>query len=384
MKRIVVKLGTSVLTGGSDRLNRPRMVDLIRQIADLMQAGTQVALVTSGAVLAGWEHLGFPARKRNLPEKQFLAAVGQSQLMYLYTQLAQLYGISVAQTLLIRSDFSDRRRYLNARNTFENCFERGVLPIVNENDVVAIDEIRVGDNDTLAAHVASLLQADLLVICSDIDGLYTAAPQNNPDAQRIEVVNQIDQTIWDLAGGAGTAHGTGGMWTKIQAADLATRAGIEMQIVNGAKPNVLLQLEQNPPLGTRFLATTPLLEARKRWILAETVKESQLIVDAGAQQALTDQGKSLLSAGISQVKGEFEKGQTVRIFDANRQELARGLSRYSSQELQTIAGHRSSEIEALLGYSFGPEVIHRNDMVLLTDSPAILKTNEKPVLEDPQ
>lgn len=384
MKRIVVKLGTSVLTGGSDRLNRPRMVDLIRQIADLMQQGTQVALVTSGAVLAGWEHLGFPPRKRNLPEKQFLAAVGQSQLMHLYTQLAQLYGISVAQTLLIRSDFSDRRRYLNARATFENCFERGVLPIVNENDVVAVDEIRLGDNDTLAAHVASLLEANLLVICSDIDGLYTAAPQNNPEAKRIEIVSQIDQSIWDLAGGAGTAHGTGGMWTKIQAADLATRAGIEMQIVNGAKPNILLQLDANPPPGTRFLPVTPLLEARKRWILAETVKSSQLKIDAGARQALIHQGKSLLSAGITQVEGLFEKGQTVRVFDTTGQELARGLCRYSSQELQIIAGHRSNDIENLLGYSFGPEVIHRNDMLLLTDGPAILKTNVKPAQEDPQ
>jgi len=384
MKRIVVKLGTSVLTSGSDRLNRPRMVDLIRQISQLMQAGTEVALVTSGAVLAGWEHLGFPPRKRNLPEKQFLAAVGQSQLMHLYTQLAQLYGISVAQTLLIRSDFSDRRRYLNARNTFANCFERGVLPIVNENDVVAVDEIRVGDNDTLAAHVASLLEADLLVICSDIDGLYTAAPQSNPDARRIEVVQQINDEIWNLAGGAGTAHGTGGMWTKIQAADLATRAGIEMQIVNGAHPDILLKLSQSPPPGTRFLPVTPLLEARKRWILAETVKESKLIVDDGARQALSKQGKSLLSAGISQIEGQFEKGQTVRVFDKQGQELARGLCRYSSNELQTIAGHRSNEIEALLGYSFGAEVIHRNDMLLMTGSPAILKANANPVLEDPQ
>lgn len=363
-ERIVVKLGTSVLTAGSERLNRPRMVDLIRQIAGLMTQGYQVCLVSSGAVLAGWEHLNFPPRKRTLAEKQLLAAVGQSQLMHLYTQLAGLYGLKVAQTLLIRSDFSDRRRYLNARNTFEACFEHGLLPIVNENDVVAVDEIRVGDNDTLAAQVASLIEADRVIICSDIQGLYTAAPQNNPEARLISEVDGIDSGIWALAGGAGTAHGTGGMRTKIQAADLATRAGIALHIVAGAEADVLLRLLAGDALGTCFKARIQRLEARKRWILAESVDGARLIVDAGAIQALQTRGNSLLAVGIQEVQGRFSEGQTVAVCDSQGREIARGLCRYSSEVLQQVAGQRSATIQALLGESFGPVVIHRNDMVL--------------------
>lgn len=364
-RRIVVKLGTSVLTAGGDRLNRPRLVDLMRQIAWLMQHDFEVTLVSSGAVLAGWEHLGFPVRKRTLAEKQLLAAVGQSQLMHLYTQLAGIYEIKVAQTLLIRSDFSDRRRYLNARTTFEGCFELGLLPIVNENDVVAIEEIKVGDNDTLAAYVASLVEAEQLIICSDIEGLFTAAPQNNPDARLISEVAEVTPEIWQLAGGVGSARGTGGMQTKIQAAEIATHSGIGMRIVSGAEPDVLIRLAQGEALGTWFVPRIQRLEARKRWILAETVSNSRLLVDTGAREALLSKGKSLLAAGIIQVEGDFDKGQTVRIYDQQGLELARGLSRYNSEELRQIQGHKSDEIQSILGFSYGAEVIHRNDMVRL-------------------
>ncbi|PKL76258.1 MAG: glutamate 5-kinase [Candidatus Melainabacteria bacterium HGW-Melainabacteria-1] len=363
-RRIVVKLGTSVLTAGTDRLNHPRLVDLCRQIAWLMDHDFAVTLVSSGAVLAGWEHLGFPPRKRTLAEKQLLAAVGQSQLMHLYTQLAGIYGLKVAQTLLIRSDFSDRRRYLNARTTFEGCFERNLLPIVNENDVVAIDEIKVGDNDTLAAYVASLVEAEQLIICSDIDGLYTAAPQTDPEAQLIETVPEIDDSLWQIAGGVGSNQGTGGMVTKIQAADIATKAGIGLRIVSGSEPNVLIRLAQGEAIGTWFVPRIQRLEARKRWILAETVMTGRLVVDAGASAALLEQGRSLLAAGVVQVEGEFEKGQTVRIYDQSGRELARGLSRYGSDELIRIQGRKSDEITAILGYAYGP-VIHRNDLVSL-------------------
>ncbi len=364
-RRIVVKLGTSVLTAGGDRLNKPRLVDLMRQIAWLMANDFAVTLVSSGAVLAGWEHLGFPARKRTLAEKQLLAAVGQSQLMHLYTQLGALYDLKVAQTLLIRSDFSDRRRYLNARTTFEGCFERGLLPIVNENDVVAIEEIKVGDNDTLAAYVASLVEAEQLIICSDIGGLYTAAPQNDPDAKLIPVVSEITDAIWNLAGGVGSHRGTGGMQTKIQAADIATRAGIGLRIVSGAQPDVLMRLGQGEEVGTWFAPRIQRLEARKRWILAETDKDSKIIVDQGAQDALVNRGRSLLAAGILSVEGRFDKGQTIRIYADQGEELARGLTRYSSEELRQICGRKSDEIAALLGYSEGAEVIHRSDMVLI-------------------
>lgn len=364
-RRIVVKLGTSVLTAGGDRLNKPRLVDLMRQIAWLMANNFAVTLVSSGAVLAGWEHLGFPARKRTLAEKQLLAAVGQSQLMHLYTQLGSLYDLKVAQTLLIRSDFSDRRRYLNARTTFEGCFERGLLPIVNENDVVAIEEIKVGDNDTLAAYVASLVEAEQLIICSDIEGLYTAAPQADPDARLIPVVSEISDEIWSLAGGVGSDRGTGGMQTKIQAADIATRSGIGLRIVSGAQPDVLIRLGQGEDIGTWFAPRIQRLEARKRWILAETVKDSQITVDDGAREALISRGRSLLAAGIISVEGRFDKGQTIRIHDQTGTEIARGLTRYSSDELRQIRGRKSDEITTLLGYSEGAEVIHRSDMVLV-------------------
>jgi len=362
-RRLVVKVGTSVLSAGQDRLNRPRMVDLMRQIASLNQQDWAVTLVSSGAVLAGWEHLGFPVRKRTLTEKQLLAAVGQSQLMHLYTQLAAIYELKVAQTLLTRTDFSDRRRYLNARTTFLACLEQGLLPIVNENDVVAIEEIQVGDNDTLAAHVASLLEAEQLIICTDIPGLYTAPPQQNPQATLIPEVPEIHEQIWALAGGVGSARGTGGMYTKIQAADIATRAGVGVRVVAGDLPDVLLRVAQGEALGTWFHPRIQRLEARKRWILAETVKDSQLQIDPGACQAVLQAGKSLLAAGITSVTGQFERGQTVRIF-ADGQEVARGLSRYTSVELQRIAGQRSEQISTLLGYTSGPVVIHRDDMVL--------------------
>lgn len=362
--RIVIKLGTSVLTAGGDRLNRPRMVDIMRQIAWLQAHHYAVTLVTSGAVLAGWEHLGFPVRKRTLSEKQLLAAIGQSQLMRLYTQLADIYQLKVAQTLLIRSDFSDRRRYLNARTTFEACFELGVLPIVNENDVVAIDEIKVGDNDTLAAYVASLVEADQLIICSDIEGLYTAAPQHDPDATLIPEIAEITPDVWALAGGAGSDRGTGGMLTKIQAADIATRAGIGMRIVSGAQENVLIRLAQGESIGTWFKPRIQRLEARKRWILSETDTHCRLVIDAGAKNALLNQGKSLLAVGLLAIYGDFDKGQTVCIEDSDGQELARGLVAYSAEELRQISGKKSELIQTILGFSYGPEVVHRNDMVL--------------------
>lgn len=362
-RRLVVKVGTSVLSAGGDRLNRPRMVDLMRQIAQLQQNGWAVTLVSSGAVLAGWEHIGFPPRKRTLAEKQLLAAIGQSQLMHLYTQLAALYDLKVAQTLLTRSDFSDRRRYLNARTTFQGCFEQGVLPIVNENDVVAIEEIQVGDNDNLAAHVASLVEAEQLIICTDIAGLYTAAPQQNPSAQLIPEVSEISPEIWQLAGGVGSDKGTGGMHTKIQAADIATRAGVGVRILDGAEPNMLLRALNDEQLGTWFHPRLQRLEARKRWILSDALKSHSLNVDPGAAHAMQSAGKSLLVAGITEVAGDFDRGQTVCVFSAGN-EIARGLSRYSAAELRQIAGHRSEDIAGLLGYTAGPVVIHRDDMVL--------------------
>lgn len=365
-RRIVIKLGTSVLSAGTDRLHRPRMVELIRQIAALRALGGEPILVTSGAVLAGWEQLSFPPRKRTLAEKQLLAAIGQGRLMHIYAQIAEIYGLHVAQTLLTRDDMRDRRRYLNARNTLLGCVARGVLPIINENDAVAVDEIKVGDNDTLSALVANLVEADLLLICTDRPGLFTADPRIDPQAELITEVAQIDERIWALAGDAGSHRGTGGMRTKIQAADLATRAGIDVIIATGEAPDVILQAALGTPIGTRLHAHATRLEARKRWILAETVRQSRVVVDEGAAQALRLLGRSLLPAGIVSVEGAFDRGQTIRIFAPDGVELARGLSQYRASDLAQISGKRSTQIEALLGYTYGPEVVHRDDMVVLT------------------
>ena len=364
IRRVVVKLGTNVLTAGTDRLHRPRMVELVRQIAEARALGVEVVLVSSGAVAAGRERLQFPPRRRDLPIKQLMAAVGQSQLMHLYEQIFDLYSITVAQTLLTRDDLRDRHRYLNARNTLLACLLHGVLPIINENDVVAVDEIRLGDNDSLSALVANLVDADLLLILSDIDGLYTADPRRDPQATLIPEVRAIDDAIYALAGGSNT-RGTGGMLTKIHAADLATHGGTAVVIASGAVPNVVRRVLEGEPLGTRFPPIASRLESRKRWVLAETVRHSRVLADDGAARALRDGGKSLLPAGVVGVEGDFERGQTVRIYVGAGQEIARGLAQYSARDLRLIKGLRSSQIAETLGYDYGPEVVHRDDMVLL-------------------
>ena len=362
--RLVVKLGTSVLTGGSDRLHRPRMVDLMRQMAALQGSGHQVILVTSAAVLAGWEALGFGPRSRTVAEKQLLAAVGQGVLMTLYSELAAIYGLKVAQMLLTAGDLRDRTRYLNARTTLDGCLSRGILPIINENDAVATSQLKVGDNDTLSAFVANLAEADLLIILTDAPGLYTADPRTHPDAVLIPVVNKIDADIWAKAGGAGSHRGTGGMHTKIQAAEIATRAGTPVIVAPGDAENALLRAVAGEAIGTRFTQHGSRLEARKRWILAE-IAGGQLELDEGAASAVRERGSSLLAVGVRAVTGDFERGHTVRLLSPGGVEIARGLTRYRSGDLQRIAGVRGSGIEAALGFSDGPEVVHRDDLVLL-------------------
>ncbi|GAB4425369.1 MAG: glutamate 5-kinase [Chloroflexi bacterium OHK40] len=366
--RIVVKLGTSVLTAGTDRLNRPYMVGLARQVAVLRERDIEVVLVSSGAVAAGRERLGAAPQQRaraSVPLRQMFAAVGQSRLMHLYEQLFEIYGLQVAQALLTRDDLRDRRRYLNARNTLTLCLQRGIVPIINENDAVVTAEIRVGDNDNLSALVAGLVDADLLLILTDIAGLYSADPRSDPAAELITEVPLIDERIWAIAGGAGSARGTGGMRTKIQAADLATRSGTAVVIASGAEPDVILRVAAGERPGTYFPAAASHPDARRRWILAETARNSRLLVDEGAAMALLRQGRSLLPAGITAVEGEFERGQTVRIFAPDGQELARGLTQYRAADLRVIRGMRSQQIAEVLGYDYGPEVVHRDDMVLL-------------------
>jgi len=364
--RLVVKLGTSTLTAGSPRLSPPQLVELARQMASLRQTSHEVVLVSSGAMAAGREALNFPQLPKEVPAKQMLAAVGQPRLMALYQQLFGLYGVTVAQVLLTRTDLADRRRYLNSRNTLMALLAQGVIPIVNENDTVATEEIRVGDNDNLSALVANLVDADLLILLTDQPGLFTADPRRAPGAQLVADVSapDIPDSLWQAAGGTGNGLGTGGMITKLQAADLARRSGVAVVIARGVDPNIITRIVGGEPVGTRFHPVGAAVESRKRYILAGGHAAGRLSVDDGAARAL-HHGSSLLPVGVKSVEGSFERGDTVRVTDLAGREIARGIVNYGLADLQKILGHRSEEIETLLGYNYGDEVIHRNDLVLL-------------------
>lgn len=363
-QRIVVKLGTSVLTAGTDRLNRPRMLDLVRQMAGLFADGREVILVSSGAIMAGREVLGFPKLDRNIPFRQVLAAVGQGRLVHLYAQLFDLYDIIVAQALLTRGDLAHRSHYLNARNTLMALLRQRVLPIVNENDTVAVDEIKIGDNDNLSALVANLVDADLLIILTDTAGLFTADPRLDPNARLISEVLVIDDAIRELAGSTRTGRGVGGMITKIEAAELATRSGTEVVIAAGDVENVIPRLVAGEAIGTHFRTTASRIESRKRWILAEPPRGT-VVVDAGAAHALLRNGKSLLPVGVTAVEGNFERGETVRVVDPAGVEIGRGITNYGAGSLARIRGLQSDCIEEVLGYDYGAEVIHRDDLVVV-------------------
>jgi glutamate 5-kinase len=362
--RIVIKLGTHTLTDSGERLSRPRMIDLVRQMARLRAQNHEILLVSSAAIFAGREVLGRPPRRKDIPFKQVLAAVGQGRLMGLYEQFFAYYDVVVAQALLIRADLADRERYLNARNTLLSLLGLGIIPVINENDVVAIDEIKIGDNDNLSALVANLVDADLLVILTDQAGLYTADPRVEPAAHLIPEVSEIDDGVRGLAGGSGSGIGTGGMATKIQAAELATRSGTQVIIAAGSEPDVLLRLAAGEPLGTRFLTGVSHVESRKRWILAES-PQGAVQVDAGAAEALVRNGKSLLPVGVTAIEGQFQRGQTVRLLAPDGSEIARGIAHYDAASLVAIMGRHSSEIPAILGYQYGPTVVHRDDLVLV-------------------
>jgi len=364
--RLVIKFGTSTLTAGGSQLSPRRLVELVRQMAGLREAGHDVVVVSSGAMAAGRAALDFPDLPRHIPKKQMLAAVGQPRLMALYEQLFGLYAVTVAQVLLTRADLADRRRYLNSRNTLLALLAQGVVPIVNENDTVATEEIRVGDNDNLSALVANVVDADRLVLLTDQAGLFTADPRRDPEARLVDEVRaaEIPAALWEAAGGSGTGLGTGGMVTKLQAADLARRSGTTVVIAAGAAPDVLTRLAQGEALGTRFWPVASALESRKRFILSGGRAAGAARVDEGAARALR-QGGSLLPVGVTGVEGSFERGDTIHVVEADGHELARGLANYSAVDLARICRRRSDEIETILGYDYGDEVIHRNDLVLL-------------------
>lgn len=371
-RRPVLKFGTSTLTAGTDRLSLAKLADLVEQIATLHGAGLQPVVVSSGAVGVGRQRLGTPRGRKDVPFKQVLAAVGQSRLMHLYDQFFEFHGITSAQVLLTRADLSQRQRYLNARNTLLGLCERGVVPVVNENDVVASEEIQVGDNDTLSGLVANLIDADLLVLVSDIPGLYTADPGMSADAEFVREVRAITPQIEAYAGGTRSGLARGGMTTKITAARIATAAGAEVRIVDGRERDVLLRVLSGEDLGTRFLPRTDPVEGRKRWILSGLGPSGAVRVDRGAGTALLEGGASLLPAGIVDVTSEFERGDPVDIELADGTPIGRGIANYGAADVRKIRGKRSSDIERLLGYSYGDYVVHRNDLVCspLTESSA--------------
>ncbi len=366
-RRIVVKLGTTLLTGGSPRLDETRMKDLVRQVAALHRQSTGILMVSSGAVAAGREKLGSIAKVKGLPLRQVLASVGQSRLMSIYERLFEPHGIIVAQALLTRGDLCERVGYLNARNTLLALLELGVVPIINENDVVAVDELhegRFGDNDNLSAMVANLVDADLLLILSDISGLYTDDPHLNPDAHLVPVVERITAEVEAMVGGTAGSQGTGGMITKIEAAKTATACGTSVVIASGREPDVITRVASGESVGTRFLPVNSPLESRERWMLSGLGARGKLIIDGGAVSALKRSG-SLLAAGILAVEGDFERGDLVDVCGESGDRLGAGISNYSSADIDRIKGVRSDRIAQILGHDFGPEIIHRNNLALI-------------------
>lgn len=363
-KTLVVKLGTSVLTQGTKSLNRAHMVEIVRQCARAQAAGHRVVVVTSGAIAAGREHLGYPDLPKSVASKQLLAAVGQSRLIQTWERLFSIYEVHIGQMLLTRADLEDRERFLNARDMMRALLDNGIIPVINENDAVATAEIKVGDNDNLSALAAILAEADILILLTDQEGLFTADPRSHPEARLISRVERIDDQVRALAGGSVSGLGTGGMSTKIQAAEVATRAGISVVIAAGGRPELIGRILAGESVGTTFLPNESPLESRKRWIFGAP-PAGEIHIDHGAAKAL-DQGKrSLLPKGITAIRGPFSRGEVVRIIDPAGTDLAHGVSRYSSDALDLIKGKHSDEIEGVLGYGYGPVAMHRDDLIML-------------------
>ena len=365
-KRIVIKVGTSTITYPNGKRNFSQIDRLAREISDLQNEGRQMILVTSGAVAVGVDRMGLPCKPSRIPAKQAAAAVGQGVLMHTYEKFFADYGQIVAQVLITKTEAIDRHRYTNTRNTFMELMRQGVIPIVNENDVVALDELKIGDNDNMSALVAGIVDADLVIILSDVDGLYTANPQTHPEAELVPTVLEITPEIETSAGGVGSSRGTGGMATKIQAAKAATSSGIQLVIASGTEKNAIPRILEGEPVGTLFVSRENRLQFRKRWLAFGAKISGSIVVDDGCAKALHKAGGcSILPAGIYAVEGDFLAGSTVSVIDKDAHELARGLVHYSSSELQQIKGCKSSDILGILGHKNYDEVIHRDDLVIL-------------------
>ncbi|WP_297055100.1 glutamate 5-kinase [Thermosulfurimonas sp.] len=364
-KRLVIKVGSAVVAdeGG---LSRPVVEGLAAEISRFMRQGYEIVLVSSGAIACGRKKLEIPDRLFSLPEKQALAAAGQSTLIQAYEEAFSAYAQPVAQILLTREDLEDRRRYLNARNTLQVLLRWRVLPIVNENDTVAVEEIQFGDNDILAALVVGLVEADLLICLSEADGLYERDPREDPSARRLPVVERITPEVEAMAGKRPGRFGRGGMLSKLRAARMVTSLGVPMLLASGRTPLILERIFAGEDVGTFFLPQSRRLSSRKFWI-AHLQPEGRLVLDPGAVKALQEGGKSLLPAGIRAVEGEFEQGACVECVDEHGRAVARGLTNYDSRQLRCILGVHTCEIESRLGFSGKEEVIHRDNLVLITE-----------------
>lgn len=364
-RRIVIKVGSSLVTNQGKGLDHAALSRWAAQIAALKQMGKEIILVSSGAIAEGMQRLGWDSRPTALYELQAAAAVGQMGLAQAYASGFSQYDLKTAQVLLTHEDLSNRKRYLNARSTLTALLKLNIIPIINENDTVATDEIRFGDNDTLAALVTNLIEADALVILTDQAGLYTGDPRKNPDATLLNEVHAGDPVLEKMAGGVGSTISRGGMQTKVIAAKRAARSGANTIVASGHEENVLVRLSNDESIGTRFLAKVPVLAARKQWLADYLQVKGRVTLDQGAIKALTADGKSLLPIGVIGVDGDFERGETVSCLDGEGKEIARGLINYSAVETQKILRRASTEIEAILGYVDEPELIHRNNLVLL-------------------
>jgi glutamate 5-kinase len=363
--RIIVKVGSSLVTDEGRGLDHTAIARWAAQIAALRGLGKEVVLVSSGAIAEGMLRLGFGARPTDIHELQACAACGQMGLAQIYETSFRTHGIQTAQVLLTHADLADRERYLNARSTLTTLLRLGVVPIINENDTVVTDEIKFGDNDTLGALVANLIEADVLVILTDQRGLFSADPRKDPQAYLIQEAQAGDPALEAMAGGAGSSLGRGGMLTKVLAARRAARSGAHTIIAWGREEEVLVRLAGGEAIGTQLVAPTGRLTARRQWMIDHLHTTGEVVLDAGAVQKLANEGKSLLPIGVVGVRGEFGRGQVITCIDEAGKPLARGLTNYTSSEVRRIMRHSSAEIERILGYVEGPELVHRDNLVLL-------------------
>lgn len=363
-KRIIIKVGSSLVTNEGRGLDRVAIANWAQQIAALRELGKEVVLVSSGAIAEGRQRLGFETRPTGVHELQACAAVGQMGLAQIYETSFRAHGLGTAQILLTHADLADRERYLNARSTLTTLLGLGIVPVINENDTVVTDEIKFGDNDTLAALVANLVEADALIILTDQRGLYTADPRKNPDAEFVHQARAGDVALELMAGGAGSQVGTGGMLTKIIAAKRAARSGAHTVIAWGREQNVLVRLAQGEAIGTELRSDMAPLAARKQWMMDHLQTSGQFMLDAGAVLKLRDEGKSLLAIGVCEVRGEFGRGAVVSCIDEQGHVIAKGLTNYTSGDARRIMRRASTDIESILGFVEEPELIHRDNLVV--------------------